>query len=105
MTIHGGVPIKAQVEKLAHFRSSGSGLDVLVATPGRLVDVLRSDEREDQTNAALERRLLAALDATGKVDATLSLNTIKEMKLEWSDNKVRAGLADVLADVDFLVLD
>jgi len=103
--VHGGVPIDPQVQALASRRASGRGIDVLVATPGRLVDVLKMKEKVDPTESALEKRLLAALDATGKNDASLSLNTIQEMKLDRVDDEGRGSISDMLDSVQYLVLD
>ena len=106
--IHGGVPIEAQVARLARRRKEGRDVDVLVATPGRLVDVLRRHEHEDPLAAALERRILDGLDekAGGAArEASLTLHDIQEMDLDRLDDDGRGGLGEMLRDLDFLVLD
>jgi len=105
MTIHGGVPIDPQVEALARRKKSGRGLEVLVATPGRLADVLTRGRKEDQAEAALERNLLRALDATGRTDASLSLAAIEEMEFDPNDDGGRSDIEDMLDGVRYLVLD
>ncbi|KAL7545930.1 hypothetical protein ACHAWF_009279 [Thalassiosira exigua] len=129
--IHGGVSVEAQVARLARARRSGEGLDVVVATPGRLADVLRrGGEGGDPELEALERRIADALDEKassvlegagdrskrrkggerrgrrGPPRATsLSLNEIREMDLDRADDDGRASLDEMLRDLDYLVLD
>ena len=63
--IHGGVPLEPQITRLAKKRNENTNIDILVATPGRLVDVLTKHNEEndvDPTISALERRIIDALD-------------------------------------------
>jgi len=50
-------------------------IDVIIATPGKLVDVLTYYENDISRSAdvALGRRLLNALDTRDKIDSSLSL--------------------------------
>jgi len=109
LSIYGGVPLEPQIDALAKRRKSGAGLDVLVATPGRLVDVIEgasaAEEGKEPEEAAMERRLLDALDATGRVDAALSLQQIQDMDLDRTDDDGRGSLSDMLDSVGYLVLD
>ena len=109
VSIYGGVPLEPQIEALAKRRKSGAGVDILVATPGRLVDVLKgasaSEEGKEPEEAALERRLLDALDASGRVDAALSLQQIQDLDLDRKDDDGRGALGDMLDSVKYLVLD
>ena len=50
-------------------------IDILIATPGRLTDVL-----EQIQNPTMERRLIEALDGQGKMDATLSLTQLEQLQ-------------------------
>jgi len=130
--IYGGVPMEAQVSRLAHKRRSGEDIDILVATPGRLVDVLKHKESADPTMSALERRLLDALDNKAWDDdddddmhsntkrnkrrkankrgadpmaSSLSLQDIQEMDLDRIDDDGRASMDEMLGDLNYLVLD
>ena len=109
VSIYGGVPLEPQIEALAKRRKSGAGVDILVATPGRLVDVIKgasaSEEGKEPEEAALERRLLDALDATGRVDAALSLQQIQDLDLDRNDDDGRGALGDMLDSVKYLVMD
>ena len=130
--IHGGVPIEPQVSQLAKQRKSKTDVDILVATPGRLVDVVRHKEREDPTISALERRIMDAFDvkslrekdgydnrrssskrgphrrgrkSRSKIASSLTLNDIQEMDLDRVDDDGRASLDELLLNLDYLVLD
>ena len=104
--VHGGVPIEPQVSALAKRRKTGTNLDFLVATPGRLVDILKKVE-DDPTMSALERRILIAFEEKsakvadkrgrkGKPTASsLSLNDIQDMELDRVDDDGR-GSIDIL---------
>lgn len=109
ISIYGGVPLEPQIEALAKRRKSGAGVDILVATPGRLVDVIKgasaAEEGKEPEEAALERRLLDALDATGRVDAALSLQKIQDLDLDRKDDDGRGALGDMLDSVKYLVVD
>mmetsp|Transcript_22050 Transcript_22050/g.63218 ORF Transcript_22050/g.63218 Transcript_22050/m.63218 type:complete len:631 (-) Transcript_22050:39-1931(-) len=109
VSIYGGVPLEPQIEALAKRRKSGAGVDIVVATPGRLVDVIKgasaSEEGKEPEEAALERRLLDALDATGRVDAAISLQQIQDLDLDRKDDDGRGALGDMLDSVKYLVLD
>lgn len=131
--IYGGVPIEPQVARLAKKRKSGKNIDVLVATPGRLVDVLRHCESEDPLSSALERRILDAFDEKSTMDSnnvkkrrkrtggrsgdkrrrrggasmesSLTLSDIQEMDLDRLDDDGRATLHEMLRKLDYLVVD
>lgn len=66
--VHGGVPTEMQVTRFTERHNSGVGIDILVATPGRLLDILRPKRRKQQQQNAemmlssLERRINDALD-------------------------------------------
>lgn len=130
MVLHGGVPLKPQLSQFADCARYGSQIDVLVATPGRLVDVLTYYAKEggdsSAQDAALERRLLEALDGTsrggtgrGGKDASLSLEQLQKLGVDdltgggASGNRGRiddgtdgrADLVNLLAGLQFLVID
>ena len=131
MVIHGGVPLEPQIQALASRRSSGLGVDILVATPGRLVDVLlhyTKSNKEMQTgnkkqklspkkletdlekarDAALEQKLLAALDVTGKTDTYLTLQNLMDAKLDTIssfESDGRNQIHDMLDSLQYLVVD
>ena len=144
LVITGGVRREDQIIRLADSVARGEIIDVVIATPGRLVDVLtqynpelrqrvnrksrnngnaaaaddnddddedddeRDDDDEDRfidaTDAALERRLLQALDANEK--DTLSLEQIQTLQLDRKDDEGRQALEGLLAQgLQYLVLD
>eukprot|EP00571_Detonula_confervacea_P004747 CAMPEP_0172313420 /NCGR_PEP_ID=MMETSP1058-20130122/20161_1 /TAXON_ID=83371 /ORGANISM="Detonula confervacea, Strain CCMP 353" /LENGTH=645 /DNA_ID=CAMNT_0013027065 /DNA_START=55 /DNA_END=1992 /DNA_ORIENTATION=+ len=105
--IYGGVPMEPQVARLARKRKSGTDIDIVVATPGRLVDVLRHTENNhgDPKEAALERRILDALDEKSTGEGSLTLNEIQEMDLDREDDDGRATLDEMLHGLEYLVLD
>eukprot|EP00956_Cyclotella_meneghiniana_P003154 scaffold3852_cov71-Cyclotella_meneghiniana.AAC.10 len=114
--VHGGVPIEPQVSALAKRRKTGTNLDFLVATPGRLVDILKKVE-DDPTMSALERRILNAFEEKsakvadkrgrkGKPAASsLSLNDIQDMELDRVDDDGRGSIDILLSKLEFLVFD
>ena len=114
--VHGGVPIEPQVSALAKRRKTGTNLDFLVATPGRLVDILKKVE-DDPTMSALERRILIAFEEKsakvadkrgrkGKPTASsLSLNDIQDMELDRVDDDGRGSIDILLSKLEFLVFD
>lgn len=113
MVLYGGIPLEPQIAALADAARLGETVDILVATPGRLVDVLTyyNKEKGDSSakDAALERRLLDALDGKGSTDASLSLETLEALKLDAiSDDDSadgRSSLVNLLEDLEYLVLD
>jgi ATP-dependent RNA helicase RhlE len=109
VVIHGGVPLDPQIVDLSNANRLGNTIDVLIATPGRLVDILTYyDEcgNGDASDSALERRLLDALDAQGKSgDSTLSLSQIEDLELDRIDDDGRNSMKELLRGVDTLVID
>ena len=109
--VTGGVPMEPQIELLAAKKLNGENIDILIATPGRLADVLlRSEKEEDTTEKELEKKLLAALDGMGgKKDVSLSLAQLDELKINESlankDDGGRSAIFDLLSNVKYLVLD
>jgi len=84
MVLHGGIPLEPQIVRLADTVRYQTTIDVLVATPGRLIDVLTSyDEKRGNSNAkdaAMERRLLNAID--GSADGDVSLDELQKLGLD-----------------------
>jgi ATP-dependent RNA helicase RhlE len=116
MVVHGGTPIEPQIAELADYERFGETLDILVATPGRLVDVLtyynkdkegarRGGGDQSAQDAAMERRLLDALDQEKGTDASLSLDQLETLGLADMDGDGRASMINLLADLEYLVLD
>lgn len=110
MVLHGGIPLEPQIQSLADCARHKETIDFLVATPGRLVDVLThyQDEGGDSSAraAAFERRLLDALDRQGKQDASLSNEQLESLGLgNFGDDDGRASLVNLLSDLKLLVLD
>ena len=129
LVIHGGVPLEPQIQAMAAQRKSGKGIDILIATPGRLVDVLLHYTKQEEegifakkqrkqknveldlekaADAALEQKLLAALDNTGKTDASLTLQKLMDAKLDKIDAQDADGrnmLSDMLDSLQYLVID
>ena len=56
--VHGGVSTEMQMTRFVERYNSGVDIDILVATPGRLLDILRNKNAE----SSLERRIMDALD-------------------------------------------
>jgi superfamily II DNA/RNA helicase len=116
--VHGGVQIEPQVAALAMRRQMGKTVDFLVATPGRLVDILKHD-RDDPVMAALEKRVMDAFEEKGRkgaerrkskrgrsgVASSLTLNDIQEMELDRMDDDGRGSLDEMLRRLDFLIFD
>lgn len=108
VVLHGGVPLEPQITALSRASRMGSTIDVVVATPGRLVDVLTyydGDENSRASESAMERRLLDALDSKGRNDASLSLAQINDLKLDRSDDDGRSSMRKLLDGVRYLVID
>jgi len=147
MVITGGVRRDDQIVQLADWIAQGQSADVVVATPGRLVDVLtrynqqqqpqdsrsvdsytkknknkkrdsdyeeedweEEDDDEDDyaesltaSEAALERRLLKAMEDTNK--DSLTLDVIQKFKLDRDDDEGRLALNNLLEGLEYLVLD
>ena len=88
--IHGGVPLEPQISRLAKKRNEGTDIDILVATPGRLVDVLKKHkENVDPTISALERRIIDALDE--KVMGTTNDYDRKKGRKKKSSTRRKGG--------------
>jgi superfamily II DNA/RNA helicase len=110
MVLHGGIPIEPQIRSLADYARQGETLDFLVATPGRLVDVLTYYQKEggdsSAQDAALERRLTDAFDQQKKTDASLSMEQLESLGLgDFQDDDGRGSLINLLSDVQLMVLD
>jgi len=105
-TFHGGVPLEPQIVALSSAIRTGRTIDVIVATPGRLVDVLNYyDDDAKAEEAALERRLLDALDREGNTFSSLSLTQIEKLQLDRADDDGRASMLSLLAGVEHLIID
>ncbi|KAG7358781.1 DEAD/DEAH box helicase domain protein [Nitzschia inconspicua] len=110
MVLHGGVPYEPQIARLSDFSRHGQTLDVLVATPGRLVDVLTyySEEGGDTSarDASMERRLKQAFDSYGD---DVSLEQLQQLGLDSVDDSKlddgRSHLINLLEGLKYLVLD
>lgn len=110
LVITGGVPMEPQIQMLAERKRSNRDVDILVATPGRLADVLSRSSKEDTVEKELETKLLQALDLVGgKRDASLSLAKLEELeinkRLSKKDDGGRSAIQDMLSQVKYLVLD
>jgi Superfamily II DNA and RNA helicases len=110
LVITGGVPMEPQIQMLAERKQSNRDVDILVATPGRLADVLSRSSKEDTVEKELETKLLQALDLVGgKRDASLSLAKLEELeinkRLAKKDDGGRSAIQDMLSQVKYLVLD
>ena len=107
--IHGGVPLEPQIVQLANAARYETTIDVLIATPGRLFDVLThyDDDNQDSltSEAAMERRLLDALDSRSRKDSSLSLTQLEELKLGDINDDGRSRMKELLNGLDYLVLD
>ncbi|CAB9529158.1 dependent RNA helicase [Seminavis robusta] len=128
MVVTGGVRRDDQIATLAGWTVQGESADIVVATPGRLVDLLtrynpptvadaatttsNDDDNEDTmedndirdaAEAALERRLLQALEASSK--DSLSLEQIQTLKLDRHDDEGRQTLGNLLEGLQYLVID
>ena len=110
MVLHGGIQIEPQIASLADYARHGETLDVLVATPGRLVDILTYYQEDggdsSAKDAALERRLLDAL-GDENTDTSLSIDQLDSLNLmdNFQEDDGRGSLINLLADLQLLVLD
>jgi superfamily II DNA/RNA helicase len=109
MIVHGGVPIQPQISALADYARHGQTLDVMVATPGRLVDILTYYQGEggdsNAKDAALERRLLNAFDQQENPDTSLSSEELDSIMEKTEEDDGRGSLINLLDDLQLLVLD
>lgn len=111
VVIHGGVPLEPQIVQLANAARDLQTIDVVIATPGRLYDVLthydndESGEATSTNTAAMERRLLDALDRKSKRDSSLSLTQLEELKLDELEDDGRSSMKELLNGLEYLVLD
>jgi ATP-dependent RNA helicase RhlE len=108
IVLYGGVPIEPQISALSNARRSRDTIDIVVATPGRLVDVLTyydDDSSYRAAESAMERRLLDALDRKGKASTSLSLTEINELKLDRVDDDGRLSMRNLLDETKYLVID
>jgi superfamily II DNA/RNA helicase len=122
MTIYGGIPLEPQIAQLADCARFGQTIDVLIATPGRLVDVLTyySKEHGDSSaqDAAFERRVLAALGESSNQDSSLSLEQLQELQLDRGMSSSTTGnggrpslddgrsqLINLLKDLQYFIVD
>ena len=107
--------MQPQISALARKRKTGTNIDFLVATPGRLVDILKNQE-DDPTMSALEMRILNAFEEKSVSDkrgkrgrpaaaSSLTLNDIHEMELDRVDDDGRGSLNELLSQLQFLVFD
>ena len=116
MTLHGGVPLEPQIARLADCVRYHTTIDVIVATPGRLIDVLTSYDsggrNSNAMDAAMERKLLAAIDNSD--DDDVSLEELQKLGLDkFSDSDDndddgsdgRSQLVRMLNGLQYLVLD
>ena len=111
VSIYGGVRRDDQIEQLASCIRDNTMIDICVATPGRLVDVLlhyttKEDGGDDArrasaTEAALERRVLQAMEQS----ESLSLNDIQKLQLDREHDDGRGQLATLLDSLEYLVID
>jgi len=113
MVLHGGVEIEPQIVRLADAIRYHTTIDIIVATPGRLIDILTSyDKSEGNSNAkdaAIERRLLEALNNSSNED--IALDELEKLGLDKiyqdddSSSDGRNGLLNILHGLRYLVLD
>lgn len=115
MVLHGGVPLEPQIARLADCVRYHTTIDILIATPGRLIDVLTSydsnGKNENAMDAAMERRLLAAIDSSDDDDLSLDdlqklgLDSISQDDSRSDSSDGRSELSSMLHGLRFLVLD
>ena len=116
MVLHGGIPLEPQIARLSDCVRYHTTVDILVATPGRLIDVLNSYNgnggSSEAKDAAMERRLLAAIDNSPGDD--ISLDELQKLGLDrlnqddgnYGDGSDgRSQLNHVLEGLRYLVLD
>jgi superfamily II DNA/RNA helicase len=147
LVVTGGVRREDQITTLADWAVAGQSADIVIATPGRLFDVLTRyssqnnnndndntiknvnkknikydyDEEEDDeddddvdedtattiktaADAALERRLLQAMELSSKKD-TLTLEDIQKLQLDRTDEEGRQVLINLLQGLQYLIID
>jgi superfamily II DNA/RNA helicase len=111
MVVHGGVPYEPQLAALADYARYGQTLDVMVATPGRLVDILTYyDDENSAQDAAMEHRLMKAFDEHGDDVSleqlrSLGLDEISELHQDNSSIDGRNALNSMLDGLQYLILD
>lgn len=121
MVLHGGLNLTPQIVRLSDCVQFERTIDVVVATPGRLVDVITSYAQEDgkssAKDAAMERRLLQAFD--DQPDDDVSLEQLQELgldKISYEDKDDDRGggfdssdgrneLINILNGLQYLILD
>ena len=89
--------MEPQVARLVNKRRSGDSINVLVATPGRLVDPLRHSNSVDNfiMMSALERRIMDALDeksTDGGAEDGSSNDKKKQKKGGWQGPSIDSSL-------------
>jgi len=128
--ITGGVPIEPQIQQLIQSKQNHENVDIVIATPGRLVDVLMHHSADtidtsktsnlnnlNAQDAELEKRLLNALEdaattttsSSSNEDTFLKLSTIDDLGIntiiEKGDDGYRSSLRDMINTVEYLVFD
>jgi superfamily II DNA/RNA helicase len=120
MVLHGGTLLTPQIVRLSDCAQYKTTIDVIVATPGRLIDVITSYAQDGGNHhaqdAAMERRLLQALD--DQPDDDLSLEQLQKLGLDsishegdndddddFDSSDGRNELINVLGGLQYLVLD
>jgi len=120
MILHGGVRLAPQIERLSDCAQYKTTIDVMVATPGRLIDVITSYAQEGgnsnaANDAAMKRRLLQAFG--DEPDDDVSLEKLQELGLDrisngnedadddFDSSDGRSELINVLNGLQYLVLD
>lgn len=103
------VLVAAQISSLADYARHGETLDVMVATPGRLVDILtyyhQTKGDSSAKDAALEKRLMNAFDREESSDVSLSLNELDHILNDFQGDDGRGSLINLLDDLQLLVFD
>mmetsp|Transcript_17925 Transcript_17925/g.41338 ORF Transcript_17925/g.41338 Transcript_17925/m.41338 type:complete len:621 (-) Transcript_17925:70-1932(-) len=116
MVLHGGIPLEPQISQLSDCVRYHTTIDILVATPGRLIDVLTSYNGNGGSSvakdSAMERRLLAAIDNSPSDD--ISLDELQKLGLDQIDqddanasdgSDGRSQLNRIMEGLRYLVLD
>ena len=108
--ITGGVPREEQIQMLTDRKRNNRNVDILVATPGRLADVLLRSTKEDSVEKEMEQKLLQAFTKMGgKNDVSLSLTQLDELKINEGiadgDDGGRSAIKDMLSNVQYLIID
>ena len=97
--VHGGVPMRPQLAALPR-------ADIVVATPGRLVDLLQHQE-DNVADAIMEQQLLGALQEK----SSLSWEELDRLQQQQgaaaasNDGSEALRVNDLLQNLDFLILD